>query len=597
MATADLSRLPVSSGTTLQTNLQRLAARRNRRQKWLALAAALTWALGLDTLLLLAYRFHLIDGRAWMLLVPLGLALIVGFIVGNRRSRGAFEAALEADQSLGWQDRLTSALAFSKSESVPLGASTELVPALIEDAAARSNGLDAKQLYPLRFDAPFRRLALVSAMFVATLLMNDIPWLLSPAQKATAKTLKAEGKKLEAVSKEIREEKKEVEKAAEVKRLNKKMAELSREMQRGRMTKREALTQMGELKKKLEQAGKSSDQNSAKKFDQAMKALRDDPKQTPEGKQFQKEMERGDKEAAAKQMDKLAERLEKGGMKKEEQKQAANDLQKAADALKKAGGEQNEEAAKQLEQAAKELKQQSQQQSQQGGQQNQSDGQKQQGQNGSQQQNQAGAAAGKALREMAKGMREGGSQSGDSQSLKEMLKKIEEAEAQTGSNSSGQSGEGKGKDGKGKGKSGQGEGEGEGLSAGKDLMPSNPNGKVNGGAGLGPRNNSQGNKGGGPSSQKIKRNGDKRRWEDVWSDRLPATKKGVDRVKGKYGKDGEAESLQTQTQAKGGSVKTPYYEVYESYKKDAEDAINKEAVPPSYKEPVKEYFDSLKPEK
>jgi hypothetical protein len=81
----------------------------------------------------------------------------------------------------------------------------------------------------------------------------------------------------------------------------------------------------------------------------------------------------------------------------------------------------------------------------------------------------------------------------------------------------------------------------------------------------------------------------------VWSDRLPKTRKKIDRVTGKYGEEGEVDQLQTRTEAQGGPVTTPYYEVYESYKKDAEDAISKEAVPPAYKQPVKEYFESLKP--
>lgn len=134
------------------------------------------------------------------------------------------------------------------------------------------------------------------------------------------------------------------------------------------------------------------------------------------------------------------------------------------------------------------------------------------------------------------------------------------------------------------------------MTPGKDLKPSDPHNAVGGGAGLGPRNHALGNKqGGGVSNQKSNRTGDKRRWEDVWSDRVPATRKKIDRVTGKYSDNGEMEQLPTKTEAKGGPVKTPYYEVYESYKKDAEDAVTKETVPPAYKQPVKDYFESIKP--
>lgn len=128
-------------------------------------------------------------------------------------------------------------------------------------------------------------------------------------------------------------------------------------------------------------------------------------------------------------------------------------------------------------------------------------------------------------------------------------------------------------------------------------MPSDPHGKVGGGAGLGPRNHAQGNNsGGGVSGSKSKRTGDKRRWADAWSSRLPKTHQKIDRITGKYSKDGETEQLQTQGDGQNGQAKTPYYNVYESYKKDAEDAVSKDAVPPEYKQPVKDYFDSLKPE-
>ena len=117
-----------------------------------------------------------------------------------------------------------------------------------------------------------------------------------------------------------------------------------------------------------------------------------------------------------------------------------------------------------------------------------------------------------------------------------------------------------------------------------------------GGAGLGTRSGNQPHaSGGGVSDQKSKRTGDKRRWADIWSDRLPKTRKKVDRIKGKYNNEGESEQLQTQGEGQNGQVRTPYYDVYESYRRDAEDAVAKEQVPPAYKQNVKDYFENLKP--
>lgn len=42
-----------------------------------------------------------------------------------------------------------------------------------------------------------------------------------------------------------------------------------------------------------------------------------------------------------------------------------------------------------------------------------------------------------------------------------------------------------------------------------------------------------------------------------------------------------------------GSSSVPYYEVYSNYKKAAEKAVSKEDIPPAYRKPVTDYFDSL----
>lgn len=131
---------------------------------------------------------------------------------------------------------------------------------------------------------------------------------------------------------------------------------------------------------------------------------------------------------------------------------------------------------------------------------------------------------------------------------------------------------------------------------GKDLQASDPHGAVQGGPGLGPRSNAQGSQaGGGVSKVKSNRTGDHRRYEDQWSDGLPKPHSKIDRVKGKWGDSGEVEQLPTKGDGKGGQAHTPYYEVYEAHKRDAEDAVGRESIPPAYKAPVKDYFESIKP--
>ena len=133
------------------------------------------------------------------------------------------------------------------------------------------------------------------------------------------------------------------------------------------------------------------------------------------------------------------------------------------------------------------------------------------------------------------------------------------------------------------------------VTPGKDLQASDPHGAVQGGAGLGPRNHATGaQSGGGVSKSKSKRTGDKRRYEDAWTNQLNATQKKLSKIKGKWGGSGEVEQLPTKGEGKGGQSSTPLYDVGQSYKKDAEDAVSRDSVPPAYKQPVKDYFDTFK---
>ena len=630
MATADYPQSAAGSASsttssaeaasTLRHNLNRLTSRRNQQTLWREVARSLMVGTGLAAVAVLAHRFYLVDGEWWMPALLLVAALAIGIRNGLSHRSGLFAAAIDADQSLGLQDRLSSALAFvqpdavRRAQPVRVGAnwwarlssrlaprvvyqtsasaeSTQLVPALVQDAAARSATLDPRRVYPAKLDRTTQLLALFTVLLIAFSLMPNIPWLLSKEDQKQRKVTALAGDKLVAIAKDVRKKQTD-EPNEDVKRMTKRIDSLGKKMQRGRITKRAALTEMGQLRKDMEKAAKNDRQNGLPNMEQAMKAMRDEPMQTAEGKKIQEEIERGNLEKAAQQMEKLAAKVEKSEkMSPQEREKAANDMEKAAKALKQQGSKQADEMAKQLEQAAQGMRQGNQQQGQKQG------NQQQQGQQGGQQQgsqqgsNSANSRAADALRKMAQGMRQGGTQSGNGQSLQDMLNKIQEAEKDAGENSGGQSGSGK--DGKGKGQ-GEGEGDGEGVTPGKDLLPSTTGPK--GGAGLGPRSGNQPHSsGGGVSDMKTKGAKDTRRWEDVWSDRLPKTRQKIDRVKGKWGNEGETEQLPTRGEAQNGPVKTPYYEVYESYKKDAEDAVSKETIPPAYKQPVKEYFESLKP--
>ena len=738
MASADFSRdspspitPPANTSSTrsdeaqgLQRVLSRLATQRNRRQIARDTMRALAVGAVVCAPLVLLHRLYLLDLATWIPLAILGVALVAGIVVGASKRVGLFEAARDADAALGLEDRLASALSIAQPQawrdaktrgntsSTRFGwgnkknlqlapttaATTSFVPALLHDASTRARSLDPKTVYPQKFDKTTKVCGAALAFLLAVLVMPNIDFLRTPEQKKLASALQQTGKELDQIAKPILK-KNAVEADPQTKKLAARMNTLARRMQRGRMSRGEALLGIGELKRDLEKAAqkqKASGSNSDTK--RLQDALKNAAMQSDEGKSAKAELQKNDAQKAADQLEKLADKMERGDMTAQDKQKTANDLEKAAKALRENGqpdgAKKLDDAAKALREQAKPQSQQQQgqkqggekggqqqgqqqqgqnpqnqsgqngQQNQQGQQKNQQNGQNQksdnqqngqqgqgqgqksqnqqgqqnqqggqkQGQQGSQngqhnqsgsqgesstqspnQQNQSGQqgqsgqspngqqgdsavqGGSQALRDMANGMRgqqgqgQGGG-SGNSKNLQDMLGKIKEAERNSGGQNSGQ---GQGQSGSGSSPS---QGEGKSVTPGKDLMPSDPKGLSSGGAGLGPRNNSKGlQSGGGVSKLKSARTGDKRRWADVWSDRLPKTRKGLDKITGKMGANGEMEQLQTQTEAKGGKASAPYYNVYESYKKDAEDAVSREAVPPAYKQPVKDYFESLKP--
>jgi hypothetical protein len=489
MATADYPQQSIAAPASdpagvLRHSLDRIAQRRNTQRMLLSIAGSLVWAVGICALAVLAYRFFLIDVEWWMLSLPIVIALLIGYRNGQLARGGTFDAALEADRSLGLDERLSSALAFTHPDIVrrahrvqsgtgPVARlkalllprmaydttvrseTTQLVPALVHDAAARSAQLDPKQLYPNKLNRTYWILIVLSLLWLAFALMPNFQLFRSADEKRTAATLQTQGKELVAIAKEVRKEDKAQEET-EKKRLAKRLEKLGHKMQQGRMTKRDALVQLGQLKKDLEKAAKNDSESNSSGMQDALKALANQQMETAEGQKIQEAVKNGDMKKAAQEMEKLADKIEKGEMTPQEQQKAANDMQKAADALRQQADQQSQQMAQQLEQAAKALQQQSQQGSQnQQGQQSQQNQQGQQGQKGPSQQGQQGqsqsgqqgqsgqgqqgqqgnAQASSALRSLAKSMSQGGTPSGNSQGLKDMLKKIQEAENQTGENS------------------------------------------------------------------------------------------------------------------------------------------------------------------
>jgi hypothetical protein len=504
MASAPISSSPSvlspQSGApqTLQTRLNALTRRRNSVVLGRHLMRSLVPGVWVSAVGIALYKTHIIpDAPVWAPLAILGVCAAWGLRSGLAGRDGAFRAARDADATLGLKDSLGSALSFvtpdavgskrvapapktlgEKAKRAVLGRSetfkaaphaleTTLVPALVADATARAQTLDPRRVYGLKFDRTAKALAIGSILLFGSLFLPDYPIFASKKELAERAAIMKSGEQLAVLSKKI--EKRQEPKDAQVAELNKKLQKLGLKMARGRMTKRAALTSIGELKQQLQKAQqqppRNQNQSSQGGMPQIPEAIKKAPMQSQSGQKVQQDLLNNKYQEAAKELENLADKLEKGQLSQQEKEKAAKDLEEVARQLKQQGGQANENAAKQLEQAAKALRQpeqqngqQNQQQGQQGQQQQQPGGNQQQPQQGGEKQGQK-QQQGQGQQQGQQGQQQQGKQGGQQQQSGQQGQGQQQGGKQGQQQQSGQQGQGpqQGQKGQGQQQGGQGQ--------------------------------------------------------------------------------------------------------------------------------------------
>lgn len=90
------------------------------------------------------------------------------------------------------------------------------------------------------------------------------------------------------------------------------------------------------------------------------------------------------------------------------------------------------------------------------------------------------------------------------------------------------------------------------------------------------------------------RPGKRSRFEQVYAPERVASNRLDTQVRGKRGK-GKSDYSTVRGAPEQSSAARPYYEVYSTYQRTAEEALAREDVPAAYKKHVRDYFDSLRP--
>jgi DNA segregation ATPase FtsK/SpoIIIE-like protein len=233
--------------------------------------------------------------------------------------------AASADRRLGLWDRLTTAVELSD-ELYPTG----MQRAQIFDAIRRLGDLSAIRAYPVRFDR-MTKVMLGCLAALAVVQFAPIPaLLLSEREQEERAELKIVAQELEPAVEQLKDQAdeaddEETEEAAE------RLERLTQRMERGRVTKREALLELSELEEKLDRLDREIDRPSLKTARQTAQEIG----------------ERGREEMAEK-AEKLAERARQQG-----DSQLEKRMQEAAEKARKAqSASEMREIGSELERAA-----------------------------------------------------------------------------------------------------------------------------------------------------------------------------------------------------------------------------------------------------
>lgn len=566
---------------------------------------------------LISIAFAVLDWRRvaeanWVVLAtPVVAGLVVGAVAGFLLKIGSEQITKSLDRRAGLKDRLTTA----REEHHEAFADPQR-----EDAFAHLNDATPRKVYPFRFTGwhfgPVACFAVASAIY----LLAGASLFLSPDQKAEREEVKKEGAKIEKVAREaIQRPVTEVGK--EERALANELAKRAREMQRGRVGKEEMLQANEESQRKLNELIDKRFDTAEKNMMQAQSvaeklAIAEAQKRNEISPEMAKEMTamlenqrksgQDNQSKPGQRMSKIEQQLRSGmneqgkKMSQEERaqleserraideamkdmEQRLNDLKKQLESGKDAQGnplseEQRkalEEQAKQLQELMKEFKLSQKVQEMMQKLQQMDEFKELQEILAKMRQNQQAAEQGapptltkeelealrERLKEMQKALEEMAKNMTDEQ-MKEMLERMIEA-AKNGQIGNCSSCMGLGL--------GMGMGMGMGMSAGGGMnMMGGP---------------------GGPGKDNFFRDTGQVPLAD------PQQAKGKTfstSVTGKRQEKGDESYLEVRgPTGLGQRSKTPYYKVLPTYKKKAEEALEKEAIPQEHRRRVKEYFDSL----
>lgn len=510
-------------------------------------------ALGVVCVILSRWYFSIGEPPVLFGLVAAGL--ISGSIWGMLIKLSPYSVARAVEKRLNLKERLSSAVALSQTDD-------DMVHALITDAVKHAENINPKAVFPVKFDKNTAGFLASIVVLIGIFYLPQLPRFQSDIRRAEIAVMKREGKKLQKLANEAKKQSspKNKEIAQQV-ALN--MKKLGKKLETGRMNRKQAMVALKKLSKEIQTAQDKIAENNkpGKTMEQAARELKDVSPTLAKDmleriqKEKLKNLSLGKTDPQLASMEKQIKDMQakSGAM-------SNSDLQKAEQSLSKYLSSQNganmppelasimaelmkngdyKRAMELMNELSKKLK---------------SGNMSKMDQKNLEEQLKALAKALKNtdLEELAKKLREAAEKLAK-MDPKEAAKLLAQCKCKK-----------------------------PGLGLGLGMAGAGCNGAACalGGCGM------SGIGAGGPGNSKYK---------EVKGPIVNSNKGYVTKSSTNVGKEGMIFSAGETKGApdKAGSSSVPYYEVYSDYKKQAEKALSKEDVPPAYKKPVQDYFESL----
>jgi hypothetical protein len=512
------------------------------------LQSAITWflrsaALGLaaDAAMLLVARYKAFTPQPWLLAMVAGGLALCGVIFGLAQRYSPQAIARQTDRKLSLKERLTTALELQRAQ-----ASGVLARAQMDDAIWHARRIEPWRTFPPHL--PSREGKLIAAAIVVTAALIAIP---NPGksaiqrQAAVSTAIKQEAQKLQKTADDIKlNEQQTGNRSQDQQTIDQILAELQKQLRQPQLSAEDALAKLESAQQKL-QANQDVNSDSLAEALQALAANFDDQ---PLLQKVAQDIRNGDYNAAANDLQAAGQQA--SGLSQEDKDRLAASLRAAAAAQAKAG---NGQLGDSLGQASDSL-------------------------NGSP------ADTNTAFRQAAGNLQNAGQRSQAQANLNRALNQVQQSTnsvaQQSGSdtNNSGSSflsGDGSGSptdesaDQLGQGAAGQpGQGGQNGQGSGQ-------------GAGQGQGDTGDGRGQGGQSGEMVYTG-------------EPGRQEGVAGQPGATGKVSSSDDDSLSDPAQNGS-NVPYEQVVGQYQQQASQAMDRAAVPLSYRQIVKDYFSSLAP--